>query len=171
MAATQPITESIIREAISKAVQDVFKTMIRRDITLRPKAAEAAPIITFPELHIMGNVGFVGKANGVVYLCLSEAFANFATGEMLGMSPGEIQMHGFEVVKDAIGEVSNMTVGGFKNQLCDIGFPCMLTLPTIVRGRDMSVSALVGSTSYVYEFDCAGHRLVADIQIKPDTPA
>jgi chemotaxis protein CheX len=168
MAVTQPITEALIRDSIVKAVQNVFKTMMRREATVRPAAPESAPAASY---QLMGNVGFAGEANGVVYLCLTDDFASFATGEILGMTPGEVEMHGFEVVKDAIGEITNMTAGGFKNQLCDVGFPCKLTLPTIVRGKELSVAALKGTTRYVYEFDCAGHRLTADIQLKSETSA
>ena len=165
MAVTQPITEPLIRDSIVKAVQNVCKTMMRRDATVRPPVAEPAPLATY---QLMGNVGFAGDANGVVYLCLSDDFASFATGEILGMSPGEVEMHGYEVVKDAIGEITNMTAGGFKNQLCDVGFPCKLTLPTMVRGKNLSVAALKGTTRFIYEFDCAGHLLTADIQLKTE---
>lgn len=104
--------------------------------------------------------------SGLIYLCLTEAFANDLTGRILGMSPAEVEMHGAEVVTDAIGEVTNMTVGGFKNTLCDLGHACKLTLPTIVRGKNLSVAAIKSATRHVFHFDCAGHQLSADIQMK-----
>jgi chemotaxis protein CheX len=70
------------------------------------------------------------------------------------------------VINDAIGEITNVTAGGFKNQLCDVGFPCKLTLPTIIRGEDLRVVAVKGTTRHIFEFDCAGHSLTADIQLK-----
>jgi len=165
MTVTSPITEAVIQDAIVKAVQNVCKTMMRQDAIVRPAVVDASLLGT---CELMGNVGFVGAASGVVYLCLTNDFASYATGEILGMSPGEVEMNGYEVVKDAIGEITNMTAGGFKNRLCDIGFACKLTLPTIVRGKDLSVAALKGTTRHIFEFDCAGHRLTADIQLKTE---
>ena len=48
----------------------------------------------------------------------------------------ELQGAGDEVVNDAIGELTNMVVGGFKNALCDAGYPCRLTIPSISAGRN-----------------------------------
>ena len=160
MVTAAPITETLIQNAIAKAVQNVFRTMLRRDVTSSPNPAAHA------SFDMLASVGFVGTANGVVYLCLSNALARFATGEMLGLSPGDAEMNDPEVVKDAIGEITNMTVGGFKNQLCDVGFPCKLTLPVIVRGNDLEVVGVKDATRYVFEFHCAGLTLTADIQLK-----
>lgn len=158
-----PITESLVRTAIVKAVQNVFAIMLRRDTAPRVPGSAAELPATY---QLLASVGFVGQANGVVYLCLQDDFARFATGAVLGLRPDDPTASDPEVVRDAIGEITNMTVGGFKNQLCDVGLPCMLTLPTIVRGSDLKVIALKGADRHVVEFDCAGHVLVADIQVK-----
>jgi chemotaxis protein CheX len=163
MAIAPPITEALIRTAIAKAVQNVFDIMLRRNATPRPPAPETALQAPF---QLLASVGFVGEANGVVYLCLRDDFAQFATSEVLGLSPDDPTVRDPDVVKDALGEIANMTVGGFKNQLCDVGLPCKLTLPTIVRGSDLQVATLKGTERHVVEFDCAGHILVADIQLK-----
>lgn len=163
MAIAPPITESLIRTAIAKAVQNVFATLIRRDAVPRPSRPAAEVPATY---QFLASVGFVGEANGVVYLCMRDDFARFATSEVLGLSEGDETANDPDVVKDAIGEIANMTVGGFKNQLCEIGLPCKLTLPTILRGSELKVAALKGAERHVVEFDCAGHTLVADIQLK-----
>jgi chemotaxis protein CheX len=165
MAPPELITDTLIQNAIVKAVQNVCQTMLSTAAPLRGRADEPPPSGTF---QMLGNVGFAGDANGSVFLCLTDGFAKFATGEILGMSPGEVEMNGPDVVKDAIGEITNMTAGGFKNQLCDIGYPCKLTLPTIVRGNNLQVSTVKGTTRHIFQFDCAGHVFYADIQFKAD---
>jgi chemotaxis protein CheX len=157
------ITESHIRNAIVRAVQNVFSTLISRDATPRPPGAATLAPATY---QLLASVGFVGEANGVVHLCLRDDFARFATSEVLGLGAGDETVNDPDVVKDAIGEMANMTVGGFKNQLCDLGFPCKLTLPIIVTGSELKVAVLKGAERHVVEFDCAGHALVADIQLK-----
>lgn len=161
MDSTVLITETLVESCIVKAVQNVCRTMMSRETALRKSGGQAS--VTF---HLMASVGFVGDVSGVVYLCLPNDFAKFATCEILGMSPDDAEVNDPDVVKDAIGEIANMTVGGFKNQLCDVGFPCKLTLPTILRGNDLQVVALKEATRYVFEFECAGHFLTADIQLK-----
>lgn len=166
MATTQQITDALIQEAITNAVQNVSRILIRQEAKfgerLSVEGIEAAP----PHFQVMGNVGFVGDINGIVYLCMNDAFAIHTVGSILGMSAAEVEFNGHEVVKDAIGEVTNMMVGGFKNALCDVGFPCKLTLPTIVRGNHLKVSAIKGTARHIFRFDCGGGSLFADIQVK-----
>lgn len=163
MATIAQITEHIIRDAAASAIQNVVKTMMGLDASLDSSMAVGTP---GPSFDLIANVGFTGEANGVVYLCMDDDFARFATGRILGMSPGEVSMHGAEVVNDAMGELTNMSAGGFKNQLCDLGFPCKLTLPTIVRGKELRLVALKGSVRHIFTFDCAGQSLLVDIQLK-----
>lgn len=165
MAAIQQITEAIIQKSIFQAVRNVSQTMLSRDITLVNQANAPTPGATY---EIIDTVGFAGDINGSVYLCLSEKFAIHAIGLMLGMSQREVELGGPDVIKDAIGELTNMTVGGFKNQLCDIGFPCMLTLPAIMRGQKLSVTPGKATVCHVFEFKCDGHLLVADIRLRVD---
>jgi chemotaxis protein CheX len=87
---------------------------------------------------------------------------------MLGLSEVELDAAGPEVINDAIGELTNMTVGAFKNGLCDLGFPCKLTIPSILRGTGIRVQPLSSVVWHVYRFEYSGHRLYADIQIKSD---
>ena len=65
-----------------------------------------------------------------------------------------------------MGELTNMTVGSFKNGLCDAGFPCMLTIPSIIRGQGLSVAPVNSAVRHIFQFDCAEHHIVADIIIK-----
>ena len=167
MPATQQITDTLIQDAIANAVQNVCRVLLHHEARCVERLAnEAEGRAPLPSFQVMGNVGFVGEINGIVYLCMSDEFAVYAVGEILGMSPAEIEFEGPDVLKDAIGEVTNMTVGGFKNALCDVGFPCKLTLPTIVRGLDLKAGAIKGASRHIFRFECSGRPLVADIQIK-----
>jgi chemotaxis protein CheX len=82
------------------------------------------------------------------------------------MTEAELDEAGDEVINDAIGELTNMTVGGFKNALCDAGFPCKLTIPSILRGSNFSVEPISTASRYIFSFDCTGHKVVADILLK-----
>ena len=48
-----------------------------------------------------------------------------------------------ECVRDALGEICNMVAGSFKGQLSDIAEKCMLSVPTVVSGKDYQLYPLV----------------------------
>lgn len=168
MPALSSIPDTLVQESIIRAVQKVCTTMLRRDATFAEKGIEGTQNSFKERPHVFGSVGFVGKIDGIVYLCIPDDFAQDAAARVLDMSAAEVAMSGDGTIKDVIGEITNMTVGGFKNALADLGFPCKLTLPTIVRGDHLAVSCLKGAERHIFHFDCAGHRLVADIQLKQD---
>lgn len=163
-----PFSDQLIEGALSRAVQNVAQTMLRQNVRLVGRTQQPPSGEAFAEFRVLGSVGFVGATNGILYLCLTDDFAIWATGTMLGMTAAEVEMHGPDVLKDAMGELTNMAAGGFKNELADTGYPCKLTLPTIVRGRHVAVAAIKSAARFVFEFDCAGHRLLADVQIQPE---
>lgn len=169
MPATEEITETLIRENVNRAVTDVFKTMLGREPTfsvhgdpLRPAAGVLGP----SRPQVVGTVGFIGQLNGMMYLHLDLAFARLCTCHLVGMTAAELEEAGDEVINDAIGELTNMTVGSFKNALCDAGYPCKLTIPSILRGTNFSIEPISSAVRHVYYFDCAEHQVVADILMK-----
>lgn len=166
MTAQEALTDTLIQNSIVRAVQNVCRVMLGLEATLAEKSAGAVRGAGGSSTDVFGSVGFIGEVNGLVYLCIPDDFAKDAAARILGMTPAEVQGGGPEIVNDVIGEITNMTVGGFKNALCDVGFPCKLTLPTIVRGDNLTVAAIKAATRHVFHFHCAGHRLVADIQLK-----
>ena len=168
MAVSQSITDTHVQNFIIKAVKNVCSTMIRQEASFVEKTAEAAYKGFHNQSYVFGMVGFEGEINGVVYLCIPNDFAHYAASEILGMTHAEVSSNGGEVVRDVIGEITNMTVGGFKNALCDIGFPCKLSLPTVVRGDNLHVVSLKSATRHIFQFDCSNKRLIADIHLKND---
>jgi chemotaxis protein CheX len=172
MPATVEITESLIRDHINRAIRDVFKTMLGREPSFcaPENQIKGEPLIK-SEPHrpqVVGTVGFIGDINGLIYLHLDLAFAKLCTCHLLGMNEPELDAAGDEVINDAIGELTNMTVGSFKNGLCDAGYPCKLTIPSILRGTNFSIEPISSAVRHVYFFDCAQHRVVADILMKSD---
>jgi len=47
-----------------------------------------------------------------------------------------------ESIRDALGEICNMVAGSFKAQLSDIATQCMLSVPTVVSGKDYELFPL-----------------------------
>jgi chemotaxis protein CheX len=167
------ISESVFRETISRAVQDVFKTMLGKTATLAQTADSVISESTQWEhpvqitgQQVVGTVGFIGDISGLIYIYLEANFANEIASQMLGMNMAELEEAGDEVVNDAVGELTNMTVGTFKNQLADKGFPCKLTIPSILRGSNFSIEPISSATRRIYRFNIGNQQLVADLLMK-----
>ncbi|EIQ00321.1 putative inhibitor of MCP methylation, CheC [Opitutaceae bacterium TAV1] len=168
MPAIQDINETIFQETITRAVQEVFRTMVGHAAELAGTAEDRRlKSLSIHGPQVVGTVGFIGDINGLIYLYLGAAFARKVSASLLGMTLEELDVAGDEVVNDAIGELTNMTVGTFKNQLCDRGYPCRLTIPSILRGSNFSIEPISSTTRRVYRFTIDGHLLVADLLMKP----
>ena len=170
------VPESLVSLNINRAVADVFKTMLGRDITHvgTERGHEATPWPPMqarprPDIPLLvGMVAFLGDIDGFTYVYMSLPFANDCAARMLGLGAGEVAGLSEADMKDAIGELTNMIVGSFKNGLCDAGFPCKLTIPSILIGCDFSVGPTSGAERYIHVFNCGGNRLVADVLLKTD---
>ena len=99
---------------------------------------------------ISGSIGLSGKVNGVVYTAFSSSLGQMIAEKILGGSAGE------QDVNDGIAELTNMFTGNLKSQLCDSGFNCTLTIPSVVRGDKISISAKTASISVSNTFTVEG---------------
>ncbi len=118
---------------------------------------------------IVGSVGFTGEANGMVYLYLEMDLAAQIAAGITGMTPAEmLTPDNAEIVKDVVGEITNMTVGTFKNGICDLGFQCKVTLPTVLRGSQLQVETVAGAQRWTFDFEVKGRPLIADLFIQED---
>ena len=149
-----------VEELTREAVKDVFKQMLGIEVNAEPPA----PLPSDPLGQIIGSVGFIGDATGIIFLYAGVTFAVVMTGKMLGLDEKEVDTH--EMVNDAIGEISNMVVGHVKSHLCDAGLPCTLTIPSVVRGQELSVEGSAQTSRKTFGFRNCNHNLMVEIRLK-----
>jgi chemotaxis protein CheX len=149
-----------IQEWTSKAVADVFQGML--SLTLSLESPESFPVDT--GVQIIGSVGFTGEVTGIIYLYASVKFAQVITSRMLGIEEAEVDPG--DMVNDAIGELSNMVVGYVKSRLCDGGLPCTLTIPSVVRGQQLSVESVSRVKRKLIGFRSSEHQLIVEMLVK-----
>jgi chemotaxis protein CheX len=170
MPSAPPITDTVLRGLINKAMADVLITMLAMDSKLAwvsdDHPGDDPPPLSVNAPQVVGAVGFIGEVNGLIYLHLEDGFARAVTCRLLGLEPAEVEAEGDEVVNDAVGELTNMTVGGFKNALCDMGLPCKLTIPSILRGSNFTIEPVANALRHIYQFEVDGHRMTADLLMK-----
>jgi chemotaxis protein CheX len=173
MPAAQEITKTLIRENMNRAVTQVFKTMLSRMPAVGEVQEQNAEQFWAPPKgrgpvrpHVICTVGFIGDVNGLIYVYLPLPLARLCTRHLLNLTERELEEATDEMVNDAIGEFTNIMIGSFKSGLCDAGYPCMLTMPSVLRGTDACMEPVTSAPRHVYTFDCGGHRMITDILLK-----
>lgn len=172
MTDTQKIfPKEALSNMINSAVDGVFSTMLKRkaeptNALQDPK--RSCPLTYFdPEKRvIVGMVGFLGSVSGAVYIYLEESLARQLVGSMLGMTPEEISQEGMDTINDGLGELCNMTVGSFKQQLCSTGYDCRLTIPSIITGSHFSIETSADVIRCSFPFKTEDNLLVLDVLLK-----
>ena len=149
-----------VKQLTQQAVREVFQSMMSMDL----EDEAPAPLEPDAQGQIIGSVGFIGETSGVIYLYAGVSFAKVVTGQMLGLSEQEVDSD--EMVSDAIGELSNMVAGHVKSRLCDQGWTCTLTIPSIVRGQELSVEGSAHVERAVMGFRSSDHRFLAELLLK-----
>lgn len=136
------------------AMSEVFELMLAcpLEVPAQPPAEEG--------LEITSMVGLAGELCGVLTLRCSPKSAARMASRMLGI---EVDKAGSEMW-DAVGEVSNMVAGNFKNKISGLGDGCMLSVPTVITGGDYSLHTMVNEEiRTVLMFD--GEPVVLSLEI------
>jgi chemotaxis protein CheX len=170
MSSAAPISDLLLRDLVNKAMVDVLTTMLSMDAKLiwvsDDHPGEDPPPHDSSGAQVVGAVGFIGEINGLIYLHLDSDFAKTVTCSLLSLSPEEVEAEGDEVVNDAVGELANMTVGGVKNALCDLGLPCRMTIPSILRGSNFTIEPVSTALRHLYQFDSSGNKMTVDMLLQ-----
>ncbi|MDD2709779.1 MAG: chemotaxis protein CheX [Verrucomicrobiae bacterium] len=155
------LVDIALHDFVTNGVKEVFSTML----SMKINQLEPPPDVVFTGEKVISSVGFGGKAQGVVHLYFSKELALLVTTAMLGVKPEELNMDG--EVKDVLGEMGNMVVGGVKSHLCDAGLTCQLTVPSITRGAEFQIDCKDPLIHQRFVFDCLSHRLLVELRVKP----
>ena len=133
---------------IDQTVLQVFQTMVSLEAVPGAGFANAPRSTAFSGMS--GSVGLSGKVNGIVYTTFSEQSARHVAEKILGSDVGDPE------VDDAVGELTNVVSGNLKSRLCDLGFNCTLSIPSVVRGESIRVSAKNAALGVSNEYTLEG---------------
>jgi chemotaxis protein CheX len=126
--------EEKLLQQLTHDVRDIFDTMVGIDGLLH------LPIYIDPVTHfkdcISSMVGFAGIYNGLVSMHMTSSLAMAVAGCMLGEDVSDIN----DDVNDAIGEITNMIAGSFKQHLSKSGLDIQISIPSIVNGNEYVIT-------------------------------
>lgn len=120
----QTVWPAILRET----AVEVFSMMV--GVTVTPPQVNDVPVLA----QITGVVGIAGPLSAVFSLRCSLHSATMIASQMLGVSLEEAAAQ----KSDAVGEICNMVAGYFKAKI-GLGDRCMLSVPTVVAGKDYKI--------------------------------
>ena len=113
--------------------KSVFRDFLSLD--LEAKMPHFLDKETSSEWDISGIIGLTGEARGAVVISMNDDLAIKITGKLTG------KMHKvlYDEVVDAVGELINIIAGNVKQELED-AFRLVISLPTIVKGKEHSIN-------------------------------
>lgn len=134
----------------------VLKTMA----FVEPKAGK--PYIKVDSLakgDISGIIGLTGSATGSLALSFSEAAILKIVSNMLGENIKTMS----DEIKDAVGEITNMISGVARKNLEADGFYIQAAIPTVVTGKNHSITHVTGGQSLIIPFEIDEGTFVVDV--------
>ncbi len=150
-----------IIEAVQAATAEVFSTMI--GVAAEPVEVHSDDKCPSVNDGVMAFVGIAGPWVGNGIISCSAAFACRICELFLMTEAPAVN----EEVLDAVGEVANMVIGGFKTSAEAIVGPLGLSVPTVIYGRNFT-SKSVGSTAWlVLPFKCGDDMFEVRIWFAP----
>jgi len=147
-------------ELLTNTVPDVLETMFSMEALAMPPGN----LQSLDSPLVVASVGFIGDLDGIVHLYLTAAFSRVLAARLLSLADHEFE--GNEMIDDAIGELGNMIVGAVKSRLCDDGAPCILTIPTIVRGNGLRLGAPGMTDHRSIGFRCGDEEITLELLMK-----
>lgn len=151
-----------LEDMLKSAASEVFATMLNMKVTFETPNVQTLD----SETHVAGAVGFTGKFNAVIYLYSNVMFARKMTGNLLGLS--EDMIEGNEMINDAVGELTNMHAGHLKSRLSDRGYPCVITIPAVVCGRDFRIEPVSGAVRHAVCVRANTDWVLLEVLVKPE---
>ncbi len=118
------------------ATREVFEMMLGCQLAV-PEIAVDGPF------DATSMVGLAGKVCGILTFSCGAKSATLMASKMLGVEAVE----GSREVLDALGEICNMVAGNFKNKVAGLGEGCMLSVPTVITGKNYSLHSLADSAA------------------------
>jgi chemotaxis protein CheX len=160
---TPPVLETaFLAEAMTVAAAEVFSTMLNQ-------AARQDPPIVRQSIEVLNDgvvslIGITGEWVGSGVLSCSSECARWMSSQFLMSDYPEVN----DEVLDAIGEITNMIVGNFKNKVAEQTGPLAMSVPAVVHGQNMHTTTRGGCKEWLaFPVTCGGNYLELLVQLRP----
>lgn len=158
------IENETLGEYVRESVASVFTIMLRMEISGGAFSVEHSPPVMAD--GVLAFVGMAGPLTGTGSVRCSSRFAHRIRDRLLMTDDPA----GAVEVLDAVGEVANMIIGGFKTSIEDHVGPLGLSIPTVIFGRNFTSRSVGGGKWIVQRFLCEGEEFETRICLSQTKP-
>jgi chemotaxis protein CheX len=124
------IEQIALNDILLDSAKEIFGTMIFMDLA---EAKEWDP--NSVNWDLLGSITFKGGIEGCLAICCTNQCAKAVAVNMLALdSPDELTEAG---TCDAIGEIANMVMGGFKSRILKLIGNVEVSIPSVVSGHEL----------------------------------
>jgi chemotaxis protein CheX len=153
---------AFLAEAMNAAAAEVFSTMLNQ-------GAKQDPPIVRNSIEVLNDgvvslIGLTGEWVGSGVLSCSSDCARWMSSQFLMSEYAEVN----DEVLDAIGEITNMIIGNFKNTVAEQVGPLAMSVPAVVHGQNMHTTTRGGTKEWLaFPVECKGNYLELLVQLRP----
>jgi chemotaxis protein CheX len=156
------LEQSLLASVLSRTAGEVFSTMLALEGTPGNSRLESKTPCDFE-----GVISFIGMAGEWVGTGCIECHPQAACLLASKFLMSEFDRVDDEVL-DAVGELTNMIFGNFKNEMEPSTGAMGLSIPTVIHGRNFTARSLGESEWVVLPFSFDGHTIVIRICLRPN---
>lgn len=143
------------------SMDEVFSTMLGLTATPQDDTLEKGGLHTYN--GVMALVGVAGGWTGTGRLLVSPRMACILAGHLLMSTFESVD----EEVLDAVAEIANMVVGNVKNALEEELGPMLLSVPTVVFGKNYLTRSSKVHDWLIVPFQCDGEVIEFRFSLMP----
>ena len=133
------IEQDLMKDIMWESAKEVFETMISLPLE-NVDSQEDEPDCS---ASLMCTITFSGQIQGGLSVQCPTSSAEQMGKAMLMMEPDEAMQEA--EVSDALGEITNMLLGGIKSRLNDVAPDMQISIPTTIKGTD--IRPAIGKTA------------------------
>jgi chemotaxis protein CheX len=108
---------------------------------------------------VSGIIGITGTIRGSLALSFSSGSILKIVSNMLGEEITSINGD----IRDAVGEITNMVSGAARKKIETMGFSLSASIPTVVSGKEHTITHVLGGPSVIIPFDMDEGSFVVDV--------
>jgi chemotaxis protein CheX len=153
---------AFLAEAMNQAAAEVFSTMLNQ-----PARQDQPVVRQSMEVWKDGAVSLIGLTGewvGSGALSCSSDCARWMSSQLLLSEFDEVT----DEVLDAVGEITNMIIGNFKNKLAERTGPLAMSIPAVVYGQQMRTTTRGGGKDWIaFPLTCRENTLELLVQLRP----
>ena len=148
-----------LNDAVIDATKKTIKTFFDIEATnSKPQHAESV----VPCEEMCAVIGLTGGYVGLIKVNCLISFAQRVSKFLMG----EESPPGSKALKDCVGEFLNTIAGSAKRFFEGDTDPYLISIPTVVAGKNLRVYTMKGNSIAYIEFDIGGEKLTVEIVLK-----